>query len=91
MEAGHISFGKFRAAEGAASVALKPTAFTLGGAYALPLGIGWGLNVRLGVAQVKTKGDAVVGRLNGSDSQSKTKVYAGMGVSYALSPAFKLD
>ncbi|CAM3662317.1 outer membrane beta-barrel protein [Roseateles saccharophilus] len=91
VEAGYISFGKFHATEGTASVAIKPTAFTLGGAFALPLGTAWGMNVRLGVAQVKTDVSAIVGTLTGSDSQSKAKVYAGVGLTYALSKEFKLE
>lgn len=91
LEAGYVSFGKFRAVVDAATLSAKPTAFTLGGAFALPLSTDWGLNVRLGVAQVKTKLSAEVGTLKGSDSESKAKVYAGLGVSYALSKEFKLE
>ncbi|MBA4218433.1 MAG: porin family protein [Proteobacteria bacterium] len=91
VELGYVSFGKFSGSDGTGSVDIKPTAFTLGGAYALPLGTDWGLNLRLGAAQVKTKLNAVVGALSGSDSLTKTKVYAGLGVSYALSKEFKLE
>lgn len=91
LEAGYISFGKFSGSDGTISAKIKPTAFTLGGAYALPLGSDWGMNVRLGVAQVKTKIDAAVGAATGSDSQSKAKVYAGIGVTYAVSKEFKLE
>lgn len=91
LEAGYISFGKFRAADGALTLTAKPTAFTLGGAYALPLGSDWGMNFRLGVAQVKTKLSAVSGALAGSDSESKAKVYAGLGLTYAVSKTVKLE
>lgn len=91
LEAGYVSFGKFRAADATASLEAKPSAFTLGGAFALPLGNDWGLNLRLGVAQVKTKVSAVVGTLSGSDSESKAKLYAGLGVTYAISQAVKLE
>ena len=64
-----------------------PTAITLGGAFALPLNTDWGLNLRLGVAQVKTKGEAPGISL----SESKAKVYAGVGVTYAISPTVKLE
>lgn len=91
VEAGYMSFGKFKGADGTMSVSLKPTAFTVGGAFALPLNTDWGMNVRLGLAQVKTKASATVGTLSGSDSQSKAKVYAGLGLTYAISKAVKLE
>jgi len=91
VEAGYMSFGKFRGADNTASVSLKPTAFTLGGAYALPLNTDWGLNVRLGLAQVKTQASATIGTLSGSDSQSKAKAYAGIGLTYAVSKNVKLE
>ncbi|NCT82105.1 MAG: porin family protein [Comamonadaceae bacterium] len=91
LEAGYMSFGKFKGADGAMSVTIKPTALTLGGAYALPLGTDWGMNVRLGIAQVKTKASATVGSLSGSDSESKAKVYAGVGLTYAVSQTVKLE
>jgi len=91
LEGGYISFGKFKAADSGAALTLKPTAFTLGGAFAMPLGSDWGMNVRLGIAQVKTKADATVGSLSGSDSESKAKVYAGVGVTYAISKAVKFE
>jgi len=85
VELGYVSFGKGRVE----TVTLKPTAITLGGAFALPLNTDWGLNLRLGVAQVKTKGE--VSTLSGSVSESKAKVYAGVGVTYAISPTVKLE
>lgn len=91
LEAGYMSFGKFKAADSGVALTLKPTAFTLGGAYAMPLGTDWGMNVRLGVAQVKTKADATLGAASGSDSESKAKVYAGVGVTYAISKTVKLE
>jgi OOP family OmpA-OmpF porin len=70
---------------------MKPTAITLGGAFAMPLGSDWGMNVRLGIAQVKTKASATVGSVSGSESESKAKVYAGLGVTYAISKAVKFE
>jgi len=91
LELGYLSFGKFRAADGVLGLTVKPTAFVLGAAYALPLGTSWGLNVRLGAAHVKTKISAVSGSLTGKDSESKVKVYAGAGVTYAVSKTVKLE
>lgn len=91
VELGYIGFGKFKQSVGTLNYSVKPTAFTLGGAYALPLNSDWGLNLRLGVAQVKTKLDATQGNASGSTSESKAKVYAGVGVTYAISPTVKLE
>lgn len=91
LEAGYMTFGKASASVSGVSGTLKPTAFTLGGAYALPMGSDWGMNVRLGVAQVKTKVDAAVGSLTGSGSESKANVYAGLGLTYAVSKDVKLE
>lgn len=91
LEAAYISFGKAQGADRTTSATLKPTAFLLGGVYALPLSNEWGMNLRLGVAQVKTKVDARQGTLAGSASETKTKTYAGVGVTYAVSPSVKLE
>lgn len=91
FEIGYIAFGKFRAADGPLAITVKPTAFLLGAAYALPLSTDWGLNLRLGAAQVKTKISAVSGTLSGKDSESKVKAYAGVGLTYAISQTVKLE
>lgn len=91
LEAGYASFGKASGTDAGTSATLKPTAFLLGGVYSLPLSNEWGLNVRLGAAHVKTKVDARVGTLTGSASENTTKVYAGLGLTYAVSPSVKLE
>jgi OOP family OmpA-OmpF porin len=91
IEAGYIGFGKFKAAVGTTGLTAKPTAVLVGGAFAVPMSTDWGFNARLGVAQVKTKIDAFVGSATGSDSESKAKVYAGVGVTYALNNSVKLE
>jgi len=91
VELGYVGFGKFKSTIGTLNSSIKPTAITLGGGYALPLNSDWGLNLRLGVAQVKTKLDQSQGAASGSTSESKAKVYAGVGVTYAISPTVKLE
>jgi opacity protein-like surface antigen len=91
VELGYVGFGKFRASDSTLAVTLKPTAILLGGAYALPLNGDWGMNLRLGVAQVKTKADVTSSSVSGSASESKAKVYAGVGATYAVSPTVKLE
>ena len=83
--------GKARAADSTLSATLKPSALVLGGAYALPLGSNWGMVVRLGVAQVKTKAELVAGAQQGRASERETKVVAGVGVTYAISSSVKLE
>jgi len=91
LELGYISFGKFSARDNTLALTLKSKAILLGGAYALPLSSDWGLNMRLGLAQVKTTGDATSGSATGSVSKSKAKTYVGAGVTYAVSPAIKIE
>jgi OmpA-OmpF porin, OOP family len=91
IEGGYISFGKARASLGASSETIKPTAFILGGAYALPFSPEWGMNVRLGLAQVKTKGIEVSSTQSVSTSESQASLYAGVGVTYAVSKTIKLE
>jgi OmpA-OmpF porin, OOP family len=91
LEASYMAFGKFKGADGTMSAAIKPTAIALGTAFALPLSTDWGLNFRLGVARVKTQASANVGALSGSKSESKAKVYAGLGVTYAITQTVKLE
>jgi OOP family OmpA-OmpF porin len=91
IEGGYMTFGKARASDGNLSATLKPTAFVLAGAYAIPFSPEWGMNVRLGIAQVKTKISAALGTLNGSDSESKASVYVGVGATYAISKTVKLE
>lgn len=92
LEAGYVNFGKGSAADATLSATIKPAALTLGGVFALPLGNEWGMNFRLGVARVKTKVDAALGALHGpTESETRTKPYAGIGLTYALSQAVKLE
>lgn len=91
VELAYLSYGKFGATVSNINTTLKPTAIMLAGAYALPLGTDWGLNVRLGLAQVKTQVNAVSGSLSGSRSESKAKVYAGVGLTYAISQTVKIE
>lgn len=91
LEAGYMSFGKGGGADATSSATLKPTAITLGGIFALPLGNEWGMNIRLGAARVKTKAEGRIGSVRATASETKTKAYAGVGVTYAISQAVKLE
>ena len=91
LEGGYTNFGKFHASEGAVGLSAKPEALSVGGAYTAQLSPDWGLTGRLGVARVRTKLNAEVGTLSGSDSESKTQPIAGLAVNYALTPATRLE
>lgn len=91
LEAGYVSFGKGRGADAISTATIKPTAITLGGVFALPLDNEWGMNFRLGAARVKTKVDATFGTARATESQTRTKAYAGIGLTYAVSQAVKLE
>lgn len=91
VELGYINFGKFVARLDGASSTLRSHAWTLGGAYALPLSADVGMNFRLGVAQVKTTGEFMAGPLRVTGSGNKAKPYAGLGLTYALNKTTKLE
>jgi len=91
LEAGYVSFGQGSGTDGTISATIKPTAITLGGVFALPLSNEWGMNLRLGAARVKTKVEGVLGTARATESETTTKVYAGVGVTYAVSQTVKLE
>lgn len=97
LEGSYINFGKAHAGipkingTPAGAVTLKPSALVFGGAYALPLGSNWGVAVRLGVAQVKTRTKFSFGEQGGHSGESETKPVAGLAVSYALNSSVKFE
>lgn len=91
-ELGYINFGKAKVADAGASATFKAQALQLGGAYQAQFSPDWGLNVRLGVAYVKTKVSATLSGVgSGSDSENNTAPYVGLGLNYALSKLSKLE
>lgn len=91
LEGGYIYFGKARAGDATSSALIKPSALVLGGAYALPLEGDWGVVLRLGVGQVKTRAKLFYGPQSGAAAENETKLYAGLGVNYAVSNSVKLE
>lgn len=91
VEGGYTHFGRFRASDGAVGLSARPEALSLSGAYTAALTPDWGLTGRLGVARVRTKLNADVGALSGSDSESKTQPIAGLAVNYALTPSARVE
>lgn len=84
MEVGYLDFGKLRASNGFNTLEIRATALTLGGAYKMPFTSDFAANLRLGVASMTTKGK-LWGFVNASASETKTKPYYGLGLSYAFS------
>lgn len=91
LEGGYISFGKASGADAGIGATVKPSAWLAGGRLSMPMSPTWGVDLRLGAAKVKTRLDARVGAATGSASESKTKAYAGMGVTYIASSSVKLE
>jgi predicted porin len=91
LEGGYTNFGKFRASQGAVGLSGRPEALSLSGAYTAHLSPDWGLVGRVGVARVRTKLNAEVGTLSGSDSESRTQPIAGLAVNYALTPSTRVE
>lgn len=91
LEGGYVNFGKFSASDVGLAERLKASALTFGGIYTADFGHGWGLNLRLGMAQVRTKYNGVFGNSTVDASASTTKLYSGLGLQYAVTPSVKLE
>ena len=94
IEAGYINFGKAKAADSSLTVTLKSTALFLAVAGRADLSPNFALSGRLGLANVKGKGEVVgfvpgYGSLNYSETDSTTKAYVGVAAEYAFTKNFK--
>lgn len=91
-EIGYMSFGEAKAADPGMSAKVKADGLAVGAAYRAALANDWGMSVRLGVINMKTRISASVDGLgSGSDSDTNAKPYFGFGVDYALSKNFKVE
>lgn len=90
-EIGYFDFGKAKFADPTTSLNIKTTAIGGGIAYRADITPDWNFVGRLGLAQVKTKLDATVGGVSGSDSDSNAQLYGGLGVGYKLNKTTSLD
>jgi OOP family OmpA-OmpF porin len=85
LEVGYIDFGKAHFSESGLSADLKVFGPTFGVAYNAQLSEDAGMNFRLGVANLKTKIEAsLAGYGSGSDSETNTVPYFGIGFNYAV-------
>lgn len=89
VEVGYINFGKVKLKGSASTSEVKGSAFVVTSAFRFPIaaqvtGVG-----RLGLARVKAKYSSDMPGVE-SDSTSATKLYAGMGLEYAIAKNIKL-
>ena len=90
-ELGYFDFGKVRGADSGASLEAKTNGFGGGVAFHLDFNPSWSGVARLGAARMKTKLNATLGGLSGSDSDTNTALYGGLGVGYRVSPTVTID
>lgn len=91
LEGGYTHFGKFRASDGTVGLSARPESLSLSGAFTANLTPDLGLVGRAGVARVRTKLNADVGSLSGSDSESHTQPIVGLALNYALTPMARVE
>ena len=81
----YFDWGKAEAADSGISLKLRTTGVGIGVAFIGDFAPQWSGVARLGIASNRVKGDATVGALSGSDSESSTNAYFGLGVGYEVS------
>lgn len=90
VEAVALDFGKAKAAIGSLTGEFKTTAY--GGGVAVYGDAGaWLFNARLGVASVKLKSTFRQGTASGSDSESTTSAYVGLGAGYRFTEMVSIE
>ncbi|MGA0611238.1 porin family protein [Caldimonas sp. KR1-144] len=91
-ELGYTNYGKAKASDSGIRAELEANALQIGAAYQAPLATDWGLNLRLGLARMKTEiSGSIAGVGSGSDSDTTTQPYFGIGVNYAFSKQVKVE
>ncbi len=90
-ELGYFDYGKVKGADSGATLEAKTNAWGAGVAYHMDFTPSWTGVARLGAARVKTKLTATLGSLSGSDSDTNTALYGGLGVGYRISPTVSID
>jgi OOP family OmpA-OmpF porin len=91
VELGYIDFGTAHVSSGSLTADFKVKAPTFGVAYTAPLSNAVGLNLRLGVANLKSNISVSVAGLGGaSDSETKSAPYYGIGIQFAVAQNVRL-
>jgi OmpA-OmpF porin, OOP family len=95
LEGGYMSFGKTKAVVNESGVdvdlGLNVSGIGIGAAFQQDFATNWNFVGRLGLAQMKSKLTASAGGFSASDSDSKTKLYGGLGIGYKLTKQLSLD
>jgi OOP family OmpA-OmpF porin len=95
LEGNYFDFGKAKATVdtgvGVASVNLKTKGYGVGGAFFGEFAPNFTGVARVGVASVKATADAALGSLSGSDSESTTQLYIGLGAGYTVMKGLSID
>jgi OOP family OmpA-OmpF porin len=87
IEVNYFDFGKAKATVGTASGEVRATGLGVGGALFGQFAPAWTGTARLGIASTKAK---LSGPL-GSDSETSTNAYVGLGLSYLISRNLSID
>ena len=90
-ELGYVSFGAPKSSIGSIEQELTTDAWTLAAAYTLPFSQQWSGIARLGIASVNSKSSVRLGSASGSQSETNTAAYVGLGVDYAFTKNVKLE
>ncbi|MBL0727657.1 outer membrane beta-barrel protein [Piscinibacter sp. HJYY11] len=91
-ELGYIDFGKARFSVPGFTADFKVSGPTFGFAYNAPLSKDVGLNMRLGIANLKTKISATAsGFGSASDSETNSVPYFGLGLNFAVAQNVRFE
>jgi OmpA-OmpF porin, OOP family len=91
LEVGYLDFGKVRAGGLGINTEIRVSALTLGGAFKANFTPDFAAHARLGLASVKAKARASNAFFSDSASETKSKPYYGLGLSYAVSKVVALE
>ena len=91
VEGVFLNFGKSTARSGPINVTIKSTAIGAGGAFIGRLNPSLALVARLGLARVKMSGSGSGLGVSFANSETTTKPYAGLGLTWAFMPSAYLD
>lgn len=92
IEASYQSFGTSSVADSGLTAKLKPTAVGVNLAHHIQWNDNWGSVARLGASRVTTKIDAsLAGFGSGSEKQTVTKPYIGLGVNYKITDNLRAE
>jgi hypothetical protein len=92
VETSYAALGNFSATAATGQDKLRARAFGMGMGFRVPFGAQsqWAATARLGLSFARLNGSSTDSTGTGSAAQSSRRLYAGLGATYALSPAVDL-